>query len=233
LPRCCDNFLYSFKGTAFGRAGPFRPLPIPCWDRGGLREFVGRREVHRQELPVSGGVLCDFGAAACPRPMGGSPPVAGAAAGLLPRHRRQAVPAATNRSAAPARMAGPSSGRRAVSHRERSPSRTRLAARRFRDGASATLDSDLARQDLGTYREDGGGMTARGGLADGHAGVAGQPGMDFSHAVGGKGSGARRAGAARRRHPGYARRATARGRRGRTCRGGRARPGPVRGWRTR
>jgi hypothetical protein len=41
------------------------------------------------------GLLGDFGAAACPRPMGGSPPVAGAAAGRLPRYRQQAVPAAT------------------------------------------------------------------------------------------------------------------------------------------
>jgi hypothetical protein len=25
----CDNFLYGFKGTPCGRAGPFRPSPIP------------------------------------------------------------------------------------------------------------------------------------------------------------------------------------------------------------
>ena len=41
------------------------------------------------------GLLGDFGAAACPRPMGGSPPVAGAAAGHQPRYRQQAAPAAT------------------------------------------------------------------------------------------------------------------------------------------
>ena len=46
------------------------------------------------------GLLGDFGAAACPRPMGGSPPVAGAAAGLLPRYRQQAVPG-RNAPAAP------------------------------------------------------------------------------------------------------------------------------------
>ena len=65
------------------------------------------------------GLLSDSGAAACPRPMGGSPPVTGAAAGHQPRTRRQAVPAATVCSAASARITGPSSGRRAVSHRER------------------------------------------------------------------------------------------------------------------
>jgi len=40
------------------------------------------------------GLRGDSGAA-CPRTMGGSPPVAGAAAAPLPRTRRQAVPAAT------------------------------------------------------------------------------------------------------------------------------------------
>jgi hypothetical protein len=37
----------------------------------------------------------DSGAVACPRPMGGSPPVGGATATPLPRTRRQVVPAAT------------------------------------------------------------------------------------------------------------------------------------------
>ena len=77
------------------------------------------------------------------------PPVACPAIG------RQAEPAAT----VPQRRARTDSRgvlqRRAVSHRERSPSRARLAARRSRDGASATLDTDLSRQDLGTYQEDG------------------------------------------------------------------------------
>jgi hypothetical protein len=41
------------------------------------------------------GLLGDFGAAACPRPMGGSPPAAGAGAGRQPRYRQQAAPAAT------------------------------------------------------------------------------------------------------------------------------------------
>ena len=39
----------------------------------------------------------DSGAVACPRPMGGSPPVGGATAAPLPRTCRQAVPAATVR----------------------------------------------------------------------------------------------------------------------------------------
>ncbi len=66
------------------------------------------------------GLLGDFGAAACPRPMGDSPPAAGAAAGRRPRYR-QAGGTGRNgsRSAAPARIAGPSSGRRAVSHRSK------------------------------------------------------------------------------------------------------------------
>ncbi len=79
-------------------------------------------------------VIDATGAAACPRPMGGSPPVTGAAAAPMPRIRRQAVPAATFPQRRAAQIAGPSSSRRAVSHRERSPSRARLrrvaAARR-------------------------------------------------------------------------------------------------------
>jgi hypothetical protein len=46
------------------------------------------------------GLLSDSGAAACPRPMGGSPPVAGAAAGLLPRYQ-QAGGTGRNGPAAP------------------------------------------------------------------------------------------------------------------------------------
>jgi hypothetical protein len=38
------------------------------------------------------GLLGSSGAAACPRPTSGSPPVAGAAAAPMPRTRRQAVP---------------------------------------------------------------------------------------------------------------------------------------------
>ena len=51
----CDNSLHGFKGTPCGRAGPFRPRPIPCRDRDALREFVGWREVRRLGLRVSGG----------------------------------------------------------------------------------------------------------------------------------------------------------------------------------
>src|SRR5258708_29426155 len=49
-------------------------------------------------------------------------------------------------------MAGPSSDRRAVSHRERSRSRARQARPRC---AGQTLDPDLPRQELGTYQADG------------------------------------------------------------------------------
>ncbi len=84
----------AFKGAP-RRAGPFRPWPIPRTSRDALQEFVRRREVGCQELREAAGLLGDFGAAACPRPMGGSPPATGATAAPLPRIRRQAVPAAT------------------------------------------------------------------------------------------------------------------------------------------
>jgi hypothetical protein len=99
------------------------------------------------------GLLGDSGAAACLRPMGGSPPVAGAAAAPMPRTRRQAVPAATF----PQRRA--STNGRAVllapgslSPRKITIKGTPAACRRF---AAQTLDTDLSRQDLGTYQEDG------------------------------------------------------------------------------
>jgi hypothetical protein len=57
-------------------------------DREALREFVRRHKVHRHELPEMGGAAGDSGAAACPRPMGGSPPAAGTAAGPLHRCRQ-------------------------------------------------------------------------------------------------------------------------------------------------
>jgi hypothetical protein len=80
------------------------------------------------------GLLGSSGAAACPRPMGGSPPVAGAVAAPMPRTRGRRYRPQRSLSAAPARIARPSSGPRAVSHRESSPSRARLrrvaAARR-------------------------------------------------------------------------------------------------------
>jgi hypothetical protein len=88
-----------------------------------------------------------------PRPMGGSPPVARAAAAPMPRTRRQAVPAAT----VPQRRARTDG--RAVLRLPGSLSPRKItikgapgARRRF---AAQTLDSDLTRQDLGTYQEDG------------------------------------------------------------------------------
>ena len=87
--------------------------------------------------------------------MGGSPPVAGAAAAPLPRTRRQAAPAATVTAAPrPHWVAGPSSGA-GQSLTAKITIKGAPGARRWRDGASATLDSDLCRQDLGTYQEDG------------------------------------------------------------------------------
>jgi hypothetical protein len=72
------------------------------------------------------GLLGDSGAVACPDLW------AVALRSAAPPPRRCPAPAGRryrpqrSRSAAPARIAGPSSGRRAVSHRERSPSRARL-----------------------------------------------------------------------------------------------------------
>jgi len=118
------QFLCSFKGTPSGRASWAEARPIPC-SIATRREFVKRREASRQEPDGVAGLPGSSGAAACPRPMGGSPPVADAAAAPMPRTRRRYRPQ-RSLSAAPARMAGPSSSRRAVSHRARSPSRARL-----------------------------------------------------------------------------------------------------------
>jgi hypothetical protein len=102
------------------------------------------------------GLLGDSGAAACPGLW--------AVAHRPGRRRRAAAPhpqaGGTGRNEPAARrphgLAGPSSGRRAVSHRERSPSRSYvLAALR-----ALHLDSDLPRQDLGTYQEDRRGVGA-------------------------------------------------------------------------
>ena len=102
------------------------------------------------------GLLGDSGAAACPRPLGGRPPVAGAAAAPMPRTRRQAAPAATF----PQRRA--STNGRAVlrSPDSLSPVKDHSKGRAY--GASLTrwrsappLTDDLPRQDLGTYRKDG------------------------------------------------------------------------------
>ena len=72
------------------------------------------------------GLFGDSGAATCPRPMGGSPPVAGAATAPMPRTRRQAAPVRNGPSALRQHeWGGPSSSRREVSHRESSVSRAR------------------------------------------------------------------------------------------------------------
>ena len=101
------------------------------------------------------GLLGSSGAAACPRPTGGSPPVAGAAAAPMPRTRRQAVPAATF----PQRRA--SANGRAVLRAPGSLSPRKItikgapAARRCAMAQAPPLTADLPRQDLGTYQEDG------------------------------------------------------------------------------
>ena len=150
--RSSDNFLHSFKGTPPARRAV--PALADCvQDRDALREFVGRREVRRQELRDKAGLLGDSGAAACPRPMGGSPPVGGAAAAPLPPTRRQAVPAAT----VPQRRARRNGRAVLLTPGSLSPRKITIkgapAARpRF---AAQTLDTDLPRQDPGTYQEDG------------------------------------------------------------------------------
>ena len=99
-----------------------------------------------------GGPLADPGAAGKPRPTGGSPPGAAPppvgrpapAAGRFPPLRRCG-------DRAHARLTGPSDSRRASSRHERSPSRSYvLAALR-----ALHLDTDLSRQDPGTYQTDG------------------------------------------------------------------------------
>jgi hypothetical protein len=100
------------------------------------------------------GLPGDSGAAACPRPASGSPPVAGAAAAPMPRTRRQAVPAATF----PQRRASTNGRAVLLAPGSLSPRKITIkgapAARRHY--AAQTLDTDLARQDLGIYQEDGG-----------------------------------------------------------------------------
>jgi predicted ABC-type ATPase len=85
--------------------------------------------------------------------MDGSPPVAGAAAGLLPRCWQQAAPAATvpqrrTRTDSRAVLRSPGS----LSPRKITIKGAPLARPRC---AGQTLDTDLPRQDLGTYQEDG------------------------------------------------------------------------------
>jgi hypothetical protein len=99
------------------------------------------------------GLLGASGAAACPRPMGGSPPVGGAAAAPTPRSAGRRYRPQRSRSAAPAQRAGAvlrSPG--SLSPRKITIKGTPAARLRF---AAQTLDTDLPRQVLGTYQEDG------------------------------------------------------------------------------
>ena len=91
----CEDFLHSYQGHALRARRAVPAFANSVQERDALRESVKRREVGRKELRKVAGLFDDSGAAACPRPMGGSPPVAGAAAAPLPRTRRQAVLAAT------------------------------------------------------------------------------------------------------------------------------------------
>jgi hypothetical protein len=88
--------------------------------------------------------------------MGGGAPVAGAAAGQQPRHR-QAGRTGPHRS--PQGRARTDNGAVLRPADVLSPAKITIkgapAARRWRDGASATLDGDLCQQDLGTSQEDG------------------------------------------------------------------------------
>jgi hypothetical protein len=120
------TFSTVFKGAPSAR----RAVPALAGsvdERDALREFVRRRGVRRQELWRSGG--------AARRLRGGGPARdlwAVALRSRTPPPRRCPAPAGRryrpqrSLSAAPARMAWPSFPRRAVSHRERSPSRARL-----------------------------------------------------------------------------------------------------------
>ena len=61
-PFRCDNFLYGFKGAPSARRA-VPALADSAQDREVLREFVKRREVHRQELGRAAGLLGGSGAA--------------------------------------------------------------------------------------------------------------------------------------------------------------------------
>ena len=110
---------YSARAVA-RRAVP--ALADSVHDHDANREFVRRRGLYRQDLPGSGGAAGglrgrparDLWAVAL---RSRTPPRSPAPLPAGRQHRPQ-----RSRSAAPARMAGPSSGRRAVSYRERSTS---------------------------------------------------------------------------------------------------------------
>jgi hypothetical protein len=81
----CEDFLHGYQGHACG--APDRSVPGRL--RAGSRcvaEFVRRRELGPPGAKRRQGLLGSSGAAACPRPLGGSPPVAGTAAAPSPPH---------------------------------------------------------------------------------------------------------------------------------------------------
>ena len=102
------------------RAGPFRPWAGPAQDRDALREFVRRREGPARSWAGPRGY------SATPGRQPARDLRAEALRSRAPPPRRRPAPAGRRHrpqrslSAAPARMARPSSSHRAVSHRERS-----------------------------------------------------------------------------------------------------------------
>jgi hypothetical protein len=156
----CDNFPYGFKGRTSGAPAPDR---WPRREQG--REIIERGSViemgttTRTAAGGSGGPagrLQGGGHAALSRAeaLTGAPPPPGQQA----RTRRSAVPAVTPRRWP--RLQKPGLARppcRASSRRKRSQSRALPAVASPQRWAQApTLECDLARQDLGTYRKDGG-----------------------------------------------------------------------------
>ena len=156
----CNNFLYVFKGVPPARDGRARRP----------RRTQGREVIEHGCVIETGtsartksGKRWDTarppGRRAMPRPLGWEP--CGA------RRRRQVRwPASAGRRCPPLRSADDRTcedrawavlraGHPLAARRSQSRALRLKPPRRSRDGASATLDSDLPRQDLGTYRMDG------------------------------------------------------------------------------
>ena len=150
-PWCCDNFLYGFKGTPSARQ-PGRPPPR---SGAGSRSTGGliRRNVPPIAAEVAGGP-CRCRAGLARRSFRAEALVAAAAPRIAAPHRPQTVPAAAP-LAVTAGAERPSSSRRASCRRAKITFKSARCARVLRMALRATLDTDLPRQDLGTYQEDG------------------------------------------------------------------------------
>jgi len=148
-----EDFLYSHQGRLRRQQGSgwvrFQCAGSPSHDAGSARQ-----------LAVTGWGLafCGHGAAALPRPFGREPCGRGAAMRPLATIPPSRV-ARTSRGDHACRSGPPAprTGHPVAAQRSHARAGLRPVAR---DGASATLASDLPRQDLGTCRGDGGEVEA-------------------------------------------------------------------------